>query len=152
MRIDRVLLAAVFAASTLLVGAAGTPGSGYTVTDQAGRTVTVPANPARIISLAPNITEILYAVGAGALIVGVSEYSNYPPEAAALPMVGTYIKPNLEAIISLSPDLVIATADGEKTGRDKPAGRARHPGLHHQPPDHRGRRLDDPRDRPPGRA
>ncbi len=47
-------------------------------------------------------------------IVGVSEFSDYPPEAAGLPQVGSYIKPNLEAIIALKPDLVIATADGEK--------------------------------------
>jgi iron complex transport system substrate-binding protein len=114
MRIDRPLIAAVCAASVILFGAASAPGADYTLIDQAGRSVTVPADPARIISLAPNITEILFAVGAGDKIVGVSEYSNYPPDAAALPMVGTYIKPNLEAIISLSPDLVIGTADGEK--------------------------------------
>ncbi len=53
-------------------------------------------------------------MGAGDTIVGVSEFSNYPPEAAGLPQVGSYIKPNLEAIIALKPDLVIATADGEK--------------------------------------
>jgi iron complex transport system substrate-binding protein len=111
MRMTRSFLAAVcilfFASVSALAG-------GYTVIDQAGRTVTVPTNPARIISLAPNITEILFAVGAGKKIVGVSEFSNYPPEAVGLPMVGSYIKPNLEAIIALKPDLVIATADGEK--------------------------------------
>ena len=113
-RFNRPLIAVACAASFVLFGAALARGAARTVTDQAGRTVTVPLNPARIISLAPNITEILFAVGAGGCIVGVSEYSNYPPEAASLPIVGTYIKPNLEAIISLSPDLVIATADGEK--------------------------------------
>jgi iron complex transport system substrate-binding protein len=110
MRIIRPFLVAFF---VLLVSLPAWAGS-YTVIDQAGRTVTVPAAPARIISLAPNITEILFAVGAGKEIVGVSEYSDYPPEAAGLPAVGSYIKPNLEAIIALKPDLVIATADGEK--------------------------------------
>jgi iron complex transport system substrate-binding protein len=114
MLIHRVLVAALCATSIMLLGAASAPAATYTVVDQAGRSVTVPEHPGRIISLAPNITEILFAVGAGANVVGVSEYSNYPPEAAALPMVGTYIKPNLEAIIALAPDLVIATADGEK--------------------------------------
>jgi cobalamin transport system substrate-binding protein len=82
--------------------------------DQMGRKVVVPKNPKRIISLAPNITEILFAIGAGDRVVGVSEFSNYPNAARSLPKVGTYIKPNLERIIELSPDIVIATADGEK--------------------------------------
>jgi iron complex transport system substrate-binding protein len=110
MRIVRSLLAV----SIVLLASVCSSAGGYTVVDQAGRRVTVPVNPARIISLAPNITEILFAVGAGDTIVGVSEFSNYPPEAAGLPQVGSYIKPNLEAIIALKPDLVIATADGEK--------------------------------------
>jgi iron complex transport system substrate-binding protein len=110
MRIVRPLLIS----SLMLIASLPALAGGYTVTDQAGRTVTVPDNPARIISLAPNITEILFAVGAGGRIVGVSEFSNYPHEAAELPKVGSYIKPNLEAIIALSPDLMIATADGEK--------------------------------------
>ena len=111
MRIVRPLITAV-----LIVLAASVPAwaGSYTVIDQAGRDVTVPDRPTRIIALAPNITEILFAVGAGGSIVGVSEYSDYPPGAAGLPEVGTYIKPNLEAIIALKPDLVIATADGEK--------------------------------------
>ncbi len=111
MRIARPFLTA---ACIVLFASAPAWAGGYTVIDQAGRTVTVPTDPMRIISLAPNITEILFAIGAGKKIVGVSEFSNYPPEAAGLPMVGSYIKPNLEAIIALKPDLVIATADGEK--------------------------------------
>ena len=84
------------------------------IVDQMGRTITVPENPKRIVSLAPNITEILFAVGAGEVVVGVSEFSDYPEAARSLPKVGTYIKPNLERIVELSPDVVIATADGEK--------------------------------------
>jgi iron complex transport system substrate-binding protein len=112
MRIARLLLAIIIISIT--AAAVPAPAKGTTIVDQAGRTVTVPDNPKRIISLAPNITEILFAVGAGETIVGVSEYSDYPPEAAGLPEVGSYIKPNLEAIVALKPDLVIATADGEK--------------------------------------
>ena len=82
--------------------------------DQMGREVTVPGSPERIVSLAPNITEILFALDAGDRIVGVTVYSDYPAEAASIPVVGTYITPNLEAIVAMEPDLVIATADGEK--------------------------------------
>jgi len=82
--------------------------------DQAGREVTVPGYPERIVSLAPNITEILFAMNAGDRVVGVTVYSDYPKEAASIPVVGTYITPNLEAIVALKPDLVIATADGDK--------------------------------------
>lgn len=108
------LIRAFLILSIVVIASAHAAASTYTVIDQAGRTVTVPSDPVRIISLAPNITEILFAVGAGGKIVGVSEFSNYPAEAARLPQVGSYIKPNLEAIIALAPDLVIATADGEK--------------------------------------
>jgi len=83
-------------------------------TDQVGREVTVPGNPSRIVSLAPNITEILFALGAGDRVVGVTAFSDYPAEAASIPSVGTYITPNLEAIVALEPDLIIATADGDK--------------------------------------
>jgi iron complex transport system substrate-binding protein len=84
-----------------------------------GRVVSVPKNPERIISLAPNITEILFAIDAGNRVVGVTEFSNYPPESQELPKVGTYIKPNIEMIVELAPDLVIATADGDKEGEVK---------------------------------
>lgn len=88
-------------------------------TDQMGRLILVPKDPKRIISLAPNITEILFALDAGERVVGVTEFSNYPPEAQKLPKVGTYIKPNIERMVELSPDLVIATADGDKEGEVK---------------------------------
>jgi iron complex transport system substrate-binding protein len=61
----------------------------------------------RVVSTAPGITETLYALGAGARIVGVSTYCRYPAEAASKPKVGTYLQPNVEAILRLKPDLVI---------------------------------------------
>jgi iron complex transport system substrate-binding protein len=61
----------------------------------------------RIVSTAPAITETLYALGAGARVVGVSTYCHYPPEAAHKPKIGTYLEPNVEAILRLKPDLVI---------------------------------------------
>lgn len=65
------------------------------------------ATPQRIISTAPSITEMLYAVGLGDRVAGVTTYCHFPPEARSKPKVGTYIEPNLEIIASLKPDLVI---------------------------------------------
>jgi iron complex transport system substrate-binding protein len=69
------------------------------------------ALPRRVIALAPNLTEIVFALGAGNRLVGVSERSDYPPAAAAIPVVGG-VTPDLEKIVSLRPDLVLATSDG----------------------------------------
>jgi len=81
-------------------------------TDEMGRKVEVKANPSRIISLAPHLTEILFDLGLDERIVGVTRYSNYPEAAKKKTRIGSYVKLNLEKIVSLSPDLVIATADG----------------------------------------
>jgi iron complex transport system substrate-binding protein len=72
--------------------------------------VTPPAS--RIVSLAPHITELLYAAGAGSKLVGNVDYGDYPPEAKALPKVGGYTRLDLEAILALKPDLVIAWQSG----------------------------------------
>jgi iron complex transport system substrate-binding protein len=61
----------------------------------------------RIVSLVPNVTEILFAVGAGSQVVGVSTYDDFPPETRALPRVGALLDPDTERIFSLRPDLVI---------------------------------------------
>ena len=66
--------------------------------------------PLRIVSLVPSVTETLFALGAGADVVGVSQYCDYPSEAAKLPKVGDFIAPNLEAIVALRPTLVIGIA------------------------------------------
>jgi len=63
--------------------------------------------PRRIVSTAPSITETLFALGLGDQVVGVSRYCDYPPQVAKLPKVGSYIKPDLEAIARLAPDLVV---------------------------------------------
>jgi iron complex transport system substrate-binding protein len=65
------------------------------------------AQPRRIVSTAPSITEMLYALGLGDRVVGVTVYCHYPPEAAKKPKIGTYTEPNLEVIAALKPDLVI---------------------------------------------
>jgi len=85
-----------------------------TFKDALGREISVPAPPKRLIALAPNLTEILYALGLGDRVVGVTNHCNYPPEASLKPKVGSYIHLNVEQIISLSPDLVIGTMDGNE--------------------------------------
>jgi len=82
--------------------------------DEMGRRVDIPSPPQRIVSLAPSITETLYYLNLGKRIVGVTEFSNYPDEARRKPKVGSYINLNIEKIISLKPDLIIAIADGNK--------------------------------------
>ena len=73
-------------------------------------TLASPANaaaPMRIVSLAPSVTETLFALGAGPDVVGVSQYCDYPPQVRDLPRVGSFLTPNLEAIIALRPTLVV---------------------------------------------
>jgi iron complex transport system substrate-binding protein len=73
-------------------------------------TLASPAHAAaqtRIVSLAPSTTEILFALGAGPEVVGVSQYCDYPPQVRELPRVGSFLTPNLEAIIALRPTLVV---------------------------------------------
>ncbi len=65
------------------------------------------ASPMRIVSLAPGVTETLFALGGGDAVVGVSQYCDYPPAATRLPKVGTFLTPNVEAIAALRPDLII---------------------------------------------
>jgi iron complex transport system substrate-binding protein len=83
-----------------------------TFTDEVGRKVELPGPPQRLISVAPSVTEVLFALGLGEKVVGVSTYCNYPPEALKKEKVGGYITPSLEKIVALRPDLVIGTADG----------------------------------------
>ena len=68
------------------------------------------APPKRIVSLVPNVTEMVYAIGAGSRLVGVSSYDTYPPEVRALPKVGALVDPDVERILSLKPNLVILYA------------------------------------------
>lgn len=77
------------------------------------------AKPARIISLTPSTTEILYGVGAFDRVVAVSDYCSYPPEASKLPRVGGWSNPNMEQIASLRPDLVIFSDAQAQFVRDK---------------------------------
>lgn len=84
-----------------------------TLTDDDGVTVTIAAKPVRIVSTKPASTEILFAIGAGDRVVGVSSLDDYPPEAASIAKVGDF-QPNPEAIMGLSPDLVISYSGYEE--------------------------------------
>jgi iron complex transport system substrate-binding protein len=68
------------------------------------------AQPRRIVSTSPSVTETLFALGLGDRVVGVSQHCHYPPEALQRPKVGSYLRPNVEAIVGLKPDLVILQA------------------------------------------
>jgi iron complex transport system substrate-binding protein len=94
-----------------------------TFTDEVGRTMEVNGPPQRIVSVAPNVTEILFALGLEDRLVGVSVYCQYPPEALKKEKIGGYINPSLEKIVALRPDLVIGIAEGDlRTFVDKLAG------------------------------
>lgn len=80
----------------------------------------LPNNPQRIVSLAPNMTEILFALGAGSRVVAVTNYCDYPPVVESLPEIGGFINPDIEAILSHKPDLVVGvTSAGNKELPDK---------------------------------
>jgi ABC-type Fe3+-hydroxamate transport system substrate-binding protein len=80
-----------------------------TLTDEMGRTVVVPDHPHRVICLMPTVTDTAFALGAGDDVVAISDYTKYPAAALKKPSVGDLIKPSIEMILSLHPDLVIGT-------------------------------------------
>jgi len=81
------------------------------VTDETGRRVVIPVVVRRIVSIAPNLTETIYALGAQDHLVGDTDYCDYPPEARLKPHVGNAMNPSLEEIVALKPDLVLAAAN-----------------------------------------
>ena len=85
------------------------------IVDGLGRQVTINAVPQRIVSLAPSNTEILFALGLGDKVVGVTEYCNYPEAAKTKPKVGGFSTVDIEKVVSLRPDLVLATQIHSKT-------------------------------------
>jgi iron complex transport system substrate-binding protein len=86
----------------------GTVQAQVRVTDDYGYEVVLKAPAQRIVSLSPHLTELLYAAGAGAKVVGAVDYSDFPPEARKLPRVGGDVGIDLEAVLALRPDLIVA--------------------------------------------
>jgi len=83
-----------------------------TVTDDTGATVTLAAPAQRVISLAPHVTELIYAAGGGAKLVGAVSYSDYPPQAKQIPRVGDNKALDLERIVASKPDLIVVWRHG----------------------------------------
>ncbi|WP_432241126.1 cobalamin-binding protein [Herbaspirillum robiniae] len=85
-----------------------------TVKDDLGNEITLQQPARRIVSLAPHVTELLYAAGAGDRLVGASNFSDYPAAAAKLPSVGSFAALDLERVLSLKPDLIVGWHSGNK--------------------------------------
>jgi iron complex transport system substrate-binding protein len=96
----------------LLLLAAASSHAAITVTDDVGNKVTLANKAQRIISMSPHVTEMLFAAGGGARIVGTSEYSDYPPEANQIPRVGSNSNLDIERVLSMRPDLIIVWHSG----------------------------------------
>jgi iron complex transport system substrate-binding protein len=84
----------------------------HVASDDLGRKLRLQATPRRIVSLAPSLTEMLFALGADSNVVGVTSYCDYPPEAAERTVVGDLVTPDIERILSLHPDLVLISVEG----------------------------------------
>lgn len=82
------------------------------LTDPTGRPVLLPATPRRVVSLAPSITEMIFALGREEILQATTQFSNYPAAAKELPRIGSYVHPDLELIVAHRPDLVLAIRDG----------------------------------------
>ncbi len=80
------------------------------VTDDLGRTVTVPVKVTRVVSTAPSVTENIFAVGAGDRLVGVTTFCNYPEQAKEIAKIGDTMTPNMETIVALKPDIVFVSS------------------------------------------
>ena len=81
------------------------------VSDEFGRTVTIPDHPRRLICLMPNVVDDLFALGAASDVIAVTDYTKYPPEARAIRSIGPPLDPSLETIAALHPDLVLGSGD-----------------------------------------
>ena len=109
---NRLLVIGYWLLTAVLLAACGGPKEQVaisdTVTDDYGRTVVVPTQPQRVVSLSPAVTEIIYALGAQDLLVGRTDFCEYPAEAQDIPSIGGISNLNIESILALNPDLVIS--------------------------------------------
>lgn len=98
--------------AALLLAPAASGAAGLSVEDDLGNRVELERPARRIVSLAPHATELLFAAGAGERVVGAVEYSDYPPAAREVPHIGSYSALDMERILTLRPDLVVAWQSG----------------------------------------
>jgi ABC-type Fe3+-hydroxamate transport system substrate-binding protein len=96
--------------SLVLLFAAVAAQASRVITDETGRTVTVPDHPHRVVCLVPSITDTVFALGSGDDVVAVSDYTTHPPAALKKPSIGGLVKPSIETILSFHPDLVLGTS------------------------------------------
>ena len=122
LRTKRVLIAAAMLLAGLASGCARqvpaptAEAKTRAVIDDLGRAVQIPEKVDRVISLAPNLTEIVFAVGGGPKLVGVTTFCNYPPEAQSIRKVSDTLTPNIESIVALRPQIVfVSTASQLET-------------------------------------
>ena len=108
------------------------------VTDDAGKTVALARPAQRMVSIAPSLAELAFAAGAGARLVGVARHSDFPPEVRDLPQVGDALSVDLERIVALRPDLVLAWKSGNHSADFERLQRLGYPVLVTEP-----RRLSD---------
>ncbi|HEY7785065.1 MAG TPA: helical backbone metal receptor, partial [Pyrinomonadaceae bacterium] len=105
-----ILIALVLIASCTTTNHTSNPSpTSRQFTDEAGRTISVPARIDRFITLAPNLTEIVFAIGAGDRLVGNTTYCDYPAPAKQIEKVGDTLRPSMERIIALRPQLVLVS-------------------------------------------
>lgn len=116
--------------------AAGAHGAGHV--DDSGRVFEAARPPQRIVSLAPSLTELVYAVGAGPRLVGVDQSSNFPPAAQVITRIGDYARIDIERLVALKPDLVLAWRHGNPSRELAQLEALGLPLFHLEP-----RRLDD---------
>jgi iron complex transport system substrate-binding protein len=108
-RTGRSACATCFLLLCVSLHAAQGAGATHTFTDEVGRRVEIPQEVDRVVSLAPNLTEMVFALGEGNRLAGDTDFCDYPAEATQKPHVGGPVNPNMEEIVSLKPDLVLAT-------------------------------------------
>lgn len=103
---------------TVLVGAVAmaiaVSAHAETVVDDRGRTITLDRPPTRIVTLAPHLAEVAFAAGAGERVVGVSVFSDFPPEVTKLPLIEASGRVDLERVVRLAPDLALAWRGGNR--------------------------------------
>jgi iron complex transport system substrate-binding protein len=126
---SNVRLTLALSASVLALAACGRPehATHDVARDDFGDSIGVVATPARIVSLNPTTTELLYAIGAGPRLVGRTTYDLYPPAARRVPDLGPGLRPNVEAVLAARPDLVILYASDDNR---EAARRLRAAGIH----------------------
>ena len=110
MRAFAAIIAFLFLCADLRAAQTAPPASASrTYTDEIGRRVEIPQEVDRVVSLAPNLTEIVFALGDGNHLAGDTDFCDYPPEAVQKPHVGGPVNPSLEQVAALMPDLILAT-------------------------------------------